>query len=427
MPPAEQKCQGQQQGLRQHQQSPTNGNNVGIIDEDMMAIIAARSQEAAQRETTDQDWKRKQEAALVAAASRMVRLPPFSRPSADADADADADATSVGLHQRPRIVPLVGGGGDIEEGSNDTARTIGQFSTEPPINEQAQQQQEQSEAAPVAQLGESSEPISPTQLPQTVDETFDSAPEEGEEAVQTRDTGQDDEEEENHSINYEDLTDQPLVEAVLVLQEADDETEHENAYSSTDSTSRNDTTITSAAPLSTDLTSATSTGFMTPETELTVVEAKPIDQGRKTFLSRKVICLVMGLLFTAIAALSIGFAVSAKNNEGNSSSDSESNENVASKGDDNAVISPGSTNNPLAEDGDFIIPSTNRMPVLQRLARGEKLRCGVINGPGLFFYNEDGTAGGFDASLVGSVPWCCFMHLSHSVQRLQGLLTVVRS
>ncbi|CAB9530033.1 extracellular solute-binding protein [Seminavis robusta] len=141
-----------------------------------------------------------------------------------------------------------------------------------------------------------------------------------------------------------------------------------------------------------------STGFVTLQSDLAVVEAKPVDLANSKTMSRKLICAVMGALLFVIAALSVGFVVSAKN-----------------KGDDRDVAdgeNAGANNgtesapNPAAQTS--LSPTPALVPVLQRLQQGGTLRCGVVPNPGLFYTTttpgtEQVEAHGFDAALCKAI------------------------
>jgi len=165
--------------------------------------------------------------------------------------------------------------------------------------------------------------------------------------------------------------------------------------------------------------------------ELALVEAKPVDAPpQRKAISRKLICAVMALLVVVIVALSVGFAVSAKNKEkknkkGDSHGhddnntttsttdgmDTQEETSISSSGSNssNNVGSPAdasSSQQPPLQEGAL-------MPVLQRLLeKGGPLRCGVIPGPGLFHRDEEsGQAIGFDASLV-RCAFLCFSRVA---------------
>lgn len=175
------------------------------------------------------------------------------------------------------------------------------------------------------------------------------------------------------------------------------------------------------APPTTILTRS-STGALTVQSEsataVAVVEAKPVEPATSQTMSRKLICAVMAGLLLVIAALSVGFAVSAKrqdqrkeNDEANSSSDGDSTTTVL-----DAALASGTTFAPsISQAGQSISPTVAPIPVLQRLAAAAAagdndniegvLRCGVLPGPGLFYLGGDSGQEpmGLDASLCAAV------------------------
>lgn len=146
-------------------------------------------------------------------------------------------------------------------------------------------------------------------------------------------------------------------------------------------------------PPSTALLRDATSGAIAVESDVAVVEAKPVEPVPAKTMSRKLICAVMGMLLLVIAALSVGFVVSAQR-QGDSSSDaSGDSESMPS----NATITPSATQEAIQTSS----PTATPIPVLQRLrAEGGPLRCGVMPGPGLFYRDENGEPQGFDASLV---------------------------
>lgn len=138
----------------------------------------------------------------------------------------------------------------------------------------------------------------------------------------------------------------------------------------------------------------TSSGAMVVESDMAVVEAKPVEPAPTKTMSRKLICAVMGMLLLVIGALSVGFVVSAKKQGGGDSSGSSSD-------DEDAATKVSETPSPPPVVLQSPSPTATPIPVLQRLREeGGSIRCGVIPGPGLFYPNEGGEPYGFDASLV---------------------------
>ena len=147
-----------------------------------------------------------------------------------------------------------------------------------------------------------------------------------------------------------------------------------------------------------------------------VVEAKPVHEddedyeppatangtttATKISASRKLICVVMVVLLAVIVALSVGFVVSAQRQDDSSENGSNNN--------NTKFMTPAAV--PVSEHGqNSMSPTVTPIPVLQRLANNENetLHCGVLQGPGLFYFegNDTETPLGLDASLV-STPHC---------------------
>ena len=123
--------------------------------------------------------------------------------------------------------------------------------------------------------------------------------------------------------------------------------------------------------------------------------------------SRKAICAVMVILLAVIAALSIGFIVSGHQNDDNNTESAATANNQTQKLTPTAVPLSDTTFDSSWDDQKSTSPTVTPIPVLQRLAdhsNNEKLRCGVLPGPGLFYYegNDTTTPLGLDAALVGS-------------------------
>jgi hypothetical protein len=184
-----------------------------------------------------------------------------------------------------------------------------------------------------------------------------------------------------------------LVRATLI-RDADDTSHHSNTeleWVSNTNTNQSTRAISSAA--------------VAVESDIAVVEAKPVDVAPSKTMSRKLICAVMGMLLLVIAALSVGFVVSAQRQEddsNNSSSANDDEDGFTSNNENATTQRPTSTIEESLQDSS-ISPSVVTIPVLERLKQGEPLRCGVNAGPGLFHPNEVGEPFGFDAALVRQV------------------------
>ena len=100
----------------------------------------------------------------------------------------------------------------------------------------------------------------------------------------------------------------------------------------------------------------TTSGAIAVESDMAVVEAKPVEPAPAKAMSRKLICSVMSMLLLVIGALSVGFVVSAKRQR---SSDSSGDGETL---DSNSTKAPNSAQEYLPSAS----PTATPIPVLQR-------------------------------------------------------------